>query len=68
MTLLSDVEAALTDEFTRAAHVWFNVPSANFVDVEKALDELVNLERAEKTKELLGYYYLYRRARKQDAA
>ena len=67
MTLLSDVEAALPDEFMTVASIWFNVPSANgnldlIHAVRGALDELVNLNKAEYTPAPLGFR-LYRRAR-----
>lgn len=70
MTLLSDVEAALPDEFMTVASIWFNVPSANgnldlIHAVRGALDELVNLNKAEYTPNPLGFdcARLYRRAR-----
>ena len=70
MTLLSDVEAALPEEFMTVASIWFNIQSTNSnLDllhvVRGALDELVNLNKAEYTPDPLGFNCarLYRRAR-----
>ena len=70
MTLISDVEAALPDEFMTVASIWFNIQSTNSnLDllhvVRGALDELVNLNKAEYTPDPLGFNCarLYRRAR-----
>ena len=70
MTLLSDVEAALPEEFMTVASIWFNIQSTNSnLDllhvVRGALDELVNLNKAEYTPDPLGFdcARLYRRAR-----
>ena len=48
MTLLSDVEAALPEEFMTAASIWFNTPNATGDEVRGALDELVRLNKAER--------------------
>ena len=65
MTLLSDVEAALPDEFMTVASIWFNIPNTTSDDVRGALNELVRLNKAERIwspKHSLRHH-LYRRAR-----
>ena len=64
MTLLSDVEAALPEEWTWRWCIWEKTRQWPKVEVTRALNELCDLGRAEKTPaSKFGKACLYRRAR-----
>ena len=65
MTILSDVEAALPDEFSDARSIWRRMGSWSPLQVSEALNRLCHGGCAERTKQPVpqGFVYLYRRAR-----
>ena len=68
MTLLSEVEAALPDEFMTHRAIWQGMGVWAPNSVRNTLNKLVNLGKAERIKHILpesfiGFVYLYRRAR-----
>lgn len=65
MTVLDDTLAALPDEFTKPRDIWILTSLKSFETVIRALRQLYNTGKAERTRRVENGFshYLYRRAR-----